>query len=46
MERILAFHRFGRPDPVPYVDDWETVVAEALRLEKLHRQDSSVGIEE
>lgn len=41
VERIIAFHHFGRPDPVQYVEPWEKVVDQALRLEKLHRQDTS-----
>lgn len=46
VERIIAFHQFGRPDPVSYVRPWETVVKEALRLERLHRQDSGVGMDD
>jgi 7-cyano-7-deazaguanine synthase len=40
VERILAFHRFGRPDPVGYVQPWEQVVQQALRMEKQHLEDS------
>lgn len=45
VERIIAFHEFGRPDPVQYVDSWDEVVEQALRLERLYRQDSSVGFD-
>jgi 7-cyano-7-deazaguanine synthase len=44
VERILAFHQFGRPDPVPYRDSWEEVVKQALKLERQYQQDSSVGL--
>lgn len=37
VERILAFHAIGRPDPVEYVDPWETVLANALNL-NTHRK--------
>lgn len=36
VERILAFYRFGRPDPVGYVEPWEKVVKQALTMEKMH----------
>ena len=32
VERILAFHEFGVPDPVDYQNDWETVVEAAQKL--------------
>ncbi len=32
VERILAFHRLGRPDPIDYVQPWDLVLQEALRL--------------
>ena len=32
VERILAFHEFGGPDPVDYQNDWETVVEAAQKL--------------
>ena len=38
VERILAFHAIGRKDPVTYVESWETVVANALRVEKEMRK--------
>lgn len=44
VERILAFHSFGRPDPVQYVDSWDDVVKKALKLEKQYRLDSSIGL--
>ncbi len=33
VERILAFHSIGKIDPIEYVDEWEIVLANALRLE-------------
>ena len=32
VERILAFHAIGRVDPIEYVDDWNTVLQNALEL--------------
>ena len=32
VERILAFHDIGRVDPIEYVDSWESVLENALRL--------------
>jgi 7-cyano-7-deazaguanine synthase len=32
IERILAFHAIGRVDPIEYVDDWDTVLQNALEL--------------
>lgn len=40
VERIIAFHKFGRPDPVQYVDSWEEVVRKALNLEKRFLEES------
>lgn len=40
VERIIAFHKFGRPDPVEYVESWDVVLETALRLEKRHLEDS------
>ena len=34
VERILAFHAIGRKDPVPYVESWGTVLANALQVEQ------------
>lgn len=34
VERILAFHSIGRKDPVAYVEPWEFVLANALKLEE------------
>tara|TARA_B110000014_G_C20071852_1_gene559085 strand:- start:134 stop:907 length:774 start_codon:yes stop_codon:yes gene_type:complete len=34
VERILAFHAIGRKDPVTYVESWDTVLANALQVEK------------
>ena len=33
VERILAFHAIGMKDPLEYVDDWNTVLEHALRIE-------------
>ena len=32
VERILAFHEIGRVDPIKYVESWESVLQNALRL--------------
>lgn len=40
VERILAFHRFGRPDPLTYLEPWEDVVKKALKMEKMHFEES------
>ncbi len=42
VERILAFHEFGRPDPIQYRDSWEEVVEQALILERQHKEDTQV----
>ena len=34
VERILAFHQFGRQDPIEYTQPWEVVLAQALAFEK------------
>ena len=34
VERILAFHAIGRKDPVQYVEDWDTVLENAIETEK------------
>ncbi len=34
IERILAFHEFGRPDPVEYVKSWEEVLDDALEVQR------------
>ena len=34
VERILAFHELGVPDPVPYAEPWEVVLQNALNLEE------------
>ena len=36
VERILAFHELGVPDPVPYAEPWETVLQNALDLQEKH----------
>lgn len=38
VERILAFHEFGRPDPVTYQQPWSDVVATALEMEREFRK--------
>ncbi|RJU85687.1 MAG: peptide-methionine (R)-S-oxide reductase [Candidatus Poseidoniales archaeon] len=37
VERILAFHAIGRKDPVEYTNSWEEVLANALEIERNHR---------
>lgn len=37
VERILAFHKFGRKDPLQYTQPWETVLANALKMEQQQR---------
>lgn len=37
VERILAFHSIGRPDPVPYIKSWEEVLSDALSIEAKHK---------
>ena len=32
VERILAFHEIGRIDPIEYVESWESVLQNALKL--------------
>lgn len=34
VERVLAFHKLGRKDPVAYVDGWETALQYALKTEE------------
>jgi len=36
VERILAFHQLGVPDPVPYIKPWEEVLQDALLLKEAH----------
>ena len=38
VERILAFNSIGRPDPVPYTEPWETVLENALVIQKEFKQ--------
>lgn len=40
VERILAFHKFDRRDPIDYVDSWEVVVQKALELEAQYQAES------
>ena len=39
VERILAFNAFGRRDPIEYLQPWDEVVGQALKLEKQHREE-------
>ena len=43
VERVLAFHKFGRRDPIEYVKPWDEVVAQALKLERQYLEDTSYG---
>jgi 7-cyano-7-deazaguanine synthase len=43
VERVLAFHKFGRRDPIEYVEPWEDVVAKAVELQKQFLEDTSYG---
>ena len=43
VERILAFHKFGRPDPVKYVQPWEDVLKQALVLEQRYRDEAAAS---
>tara|TARA_B100001113_G_scaffold75136_1_gene58551 strand:+ start:7692 stop:8780 length:1089 start_codon:yes stop_codon:yes gene_type:complete len=36
VERILAFHKIGRKDPVEYVNSWEEVLSGALKTQLKH----------
>ena len=38
VERILAFHSIGRKDPIEYVNDWEVVLNDALRIQKKYNE--------
>ena len=40
VERILAFHKFRRRDPIDYVDSWEVVVQKAMELEEQYRAEA------
>jgi len=39
IERILAFHAIGKDDPVEYVDSWNQVLANALEIERNHKDE-------
>ena len=39
VERILAFNAINRKDPVEYTDDWNTVLKNALEVEKMHKDE-------
>ena len=34
VERILAFHKLGRKDPVKYIKSWDSVLQDALDIER------------
>jgi 7-cyano-7-deazaguanine synthase len=36
VERILAFHEFGRPDPLEYPNPWPRMVDQAVELRRRH----------
>ena len=38
VERILAFHAIGREDPVDYITPWAEVLANALNVEREHKE--------
>ena len=40
IERILAFHAIGRKDPIVYVQPWENILSNALKIEKEYKGDS------
>ena len=40
VERIIAFHKFGRADPVGYIEPWEVVVQQALKIEKRYLEEA------
>lgn len=39
IERILAFNAINRKDPIEYIDDWNTVLKDALEVEKMHKDE-------
>ncbi|MAV44150.1 MAG: peptide-methionine (R)-S-oxide reductase [Euryarchaeota archaeon] len=39
IERILAFNAIERKDPVEYVDDWDTVLQNAIEVERMHKDE-------
>ena len=36
IERILAFHKIGRKDPIEYVEPWNVVLEHAIKTEQEH----------
>jgi 7-cyano-7-deazaguanine synthase len=42
VERILAFHQLGVPDPVPYIKPWEEILQDALALQEEHETTVSI----
>ncbi|MBC8422000.1 MAG: 7-cyano-7-deazaguanine synthase [Pelagibacteraceae bacterium] len=41
VERILAFHKLGKVDPIEYREPWDVVVENAIMLEKEYEQKHS-----
>lgn len=39
VERILAFNAIGRRDPVEYVKSWDEILADALEIERNHKDE-------
>lgn len=39
VERILAFNAIGRRDPVEYVKSWDETLADALEIERIHKDE-------
>ena len=44
VERILAFHEIGKVDPIDYVEDWDIVVARALKFESEFQSEPSQDV--
>lgn len=44
VERVLAFHKLGKKDPVAYVGGWETALAYALKVEQEFNAETSQSI--
>jgi len=39
VERILAFHALGRKDPLEYIHPWESVLEDALAIEREYKEE-------
>lgn len=44
VERVLAFHKLGKIDPVAYVGGWETALAYALKVEQEFNAETTQSI--